>query len=314
MRISYRNNKVNLPDFLIVGAAKAGTTSLYEYLLQNRALFLSKIKEPNYFLFADNDREYFFPKLKRTEKLSSMNYIIDTKDYIDIFKKAKDDQICGEASTIYLYKAEDTIKNIKKMYGKDYKKLKIIIILRNPLDRAWSHYMMHKTVNETEGFSFHKSIDKDVIQKRLENKYFYGYDYINFGMYYKQVKEYMNTFSDVKIILFDDFIKNKETVIQDVFSFLKVSNTAVKEIKKKNVSGKPKNVFAAGIIFVIDKTRWIFKYVDRNKRRNAWLFINRFLFKKVKMPNKYRPLLGRIYKDDIAKLSKLINKDLTKWY
>jgi len=124
-----------LPDAFIVGAAKSGTTSLYQMLASHSGLFFPKgEKEPFFFCFAN----------KKPEGLESS--IIDRvtweeEKYFELYANAPKDAVAIDASTAYLYRYEETIAHMKQYYGKDLASVKIIMLLRNPVERAWSHYL-----------------------------------------------------------------------------------------------------------------------------------------------------------------------------
>ncbi|WP_457571127.1 sulfotransferase domain-containing protein [Desulfovulcanus sp.] len=225
MELVYENDRIVLPDFFIVGAARSGTTSLYYYLKQHHDIFMPpNNKEPAFFVFMD--RKY------------SPSGITTIESYEKIFEGSRKDQKIGEASTVYLYRHDIAIDKIKKLYGGMYSKLRALIILRNPVDRAYSHYLWAKREG-LEDLAFENAIKQDVISTRLGSlKNGFVYDYIGYGMYYNQVKHYLDTFRLVKIILFDDLAKNTQKTIDSVFSFLGVSAIDV-NLKIYNTAGIP---------------------------------------------------------------------------
>src|SRR5690242_1148638 len=111
-------NQEVLPNFLIVGAAKGGTTSLYYYLKQHPEVFLSVVKEPCFFCYANKTPNYKHSK----------DTVVDFKIYKKLFETAKNYKAIGEASSTYLFMYEETIKNIRDFIP-DATNVKIIIIL-----------------------------------------------------------------------------------------------------------------------------------------------------------------------------------------
>src|SRR5205809_7660617 len=120
------------PDFLVVGTARAGTTALHYHLRQHPQIFMPRQKEPCFFCFAENKPNY------KNGKFSFSTY--KHNDYLKLFNKAKSFQIKGEISTPYLFLYDKTINNIRK-YHSHPDELKIIIVLRNPIHRAYSQYL-----------------------------------------------------------------------------------------------------------------------------------------------------------------------------
>ena len=114
------------PNFFIVGAPRSGTTSLYEYLKEVPEVFMSPVKEPNFFnLSVEND--LFLSKPIR-----------EKKKYLDLFKNVKDEKAIGEASPTYLWDPKTP-----KLIHEIIPDAKIIISLRDPVERTFSHYLMY---------------------------------------------------------------------------------------------------------------------------------------------------------------------------
>ena len=118
MIINYKGKKAKLPDFLFVGAARSGTTTLYHHLMQNPQIFMPKVKQLWFFSFMDAPPEWVRERAQR-----GLPTIIKLDDYISYFAKASDSQVMGEACPIYLYKYSDTIRNIKRVYREKHKDL-----------------------------------------------------------------------------------------------------------------------------------------------------------------------------------------------
>ena len=117
------NDNLRMPDFLLVGAQKSGTTSITNYLRQHPDISISRIKEPNFFSYY-NESRFSINKLKEFNALSknSFDVITNFEDYIKLFDSNK--SIYGDCSVHYLYQYKMTIKNIKKYIKKDIHILK----------------------------------------------------------------------------------------------------------------------------------------------------------------------------------------------
>ena len=127
----------NKIDFFLVGAARCGTTSLYNYLNNNNEIYLPKIKEPNFFSEVDSpkleDHDLPIPNVSYHSKIINSREVYDT-----LYTEAKKSQLKGDTSPSYLWD-----KNTAKKIFNHNPKAKIIISLRQPLDRAYSHYIMN---------------------------------------------------------------------------------------------------------------------------------------------------------------------------
>lgn len=316
MIVNYTGKKAKLPDFFVVGAARSGTTSLHYYLKQHPDIFMPEVKEIGFFLFLNTPVEL----IRMVEKKRSLRLVYIFNDYIRHFEKALDTQMIGEANPgyLYTYAYKDTIKNIKIVYRENYKNLKIIIILRNPADRAWSHFMLERRDRREPIEDFKEALKPEVYNKRLEdNKGFpVGLcDHIGFGMYYEQVDAYMKEFQDVKIFLYDDLCKDALKVVKEIYSFLGVSAGFTPNIKKRyNISGESKvkllNTFVTHNYMMKDFLKSFVSFKMREIITNTIFGKNT---QRKEMPEDIRRELIKLYENDIIKLQKLIKRDLSSW-
>jgi len=294
---------MNLPNLLIVGAAKSGTTSLHNYLKQHPEIFMSNHKEPH-FLINKEIGENRIPK--GVKKLNEYSSLFDGSD---TFKYR------GESSAMYLQFPNIAIKNIKKYLEKD---LKIIIMLRNPIDRAFSGYQHVKRFNVDEELTFAQALDV------CEDRYFKQTSltpatrYIHIGMYYDFVKKFMHSFSgQVHVIIYDDFITDTQNELSKVFSFLKVKKIDVNITEKYMVGGwKWKNRFFKNTFMKKSFLKKIIKIIAPFKFLRIFLndlFKYLFTMPDDKMDISVRKKLQNIYKNDVINLSKLLNRDLNFW-
>ena len=215
----------NKPNFLIVGAAKSGSTSLYQYLSQHPEVFMPVNKEPNYFVAEYQQK---MAKSCPSYKIDMNRMIFDKNAYYSLFNEVTSDhKSIGEASVTYLFKPEFSIPKIKKELGDP----KIIIILRNPIKRAFSHYSYACELG-FENLSFAQAIDAENF--RLENNWSSTFAYINQGMFYSQVKAFKKEFTNVHVLILDDFIKDKQLELQKIYNFLEL-NQSLKILLKKNL-------------------------------------------------------------------------------
>jgi len=301
MEKHYKN--VVLPNFLIVGAAKAGTTSIYKYINNHPQIFMSKVKEPCFMVYADEEPTF--------TKGRSDFFVNKYEDYINLFKGTDNYKIYGEASTPYLYFYNQTITNLKK-YIPEYRKIRILIVLRNPIDRAFSQFMMNKR-DMTEDLSFEEAIDKEDERKRLN--YHFDYFYVDRGLYYEQVKAFLKNFEHVKVLLYEDLQENAEDVVKGIYSFLELEEGINdKEYVKYNVSGSPKIKLVNRFLQEKSKIKDIMKKIlPQEVRTNLRHLIYRYNLKKDVMSKKTRERLKETYRNDVELLSELIRRDLSDW-
>lgn len=198
------------PNFLIVGAAKAGTTSLAKYLNQHPNIFIPEKKELRFFV-ADVING-INPKDPMKRNIVDQS-VLNENDYFDLFRQ-RTELMCGEASVHYLYHFESAIPKIKKYLGD----IPIIIVLREPVARAISNW----DFNGDDVDCFENAIGMEQ-RRKMENFNSFWY-YKDLSFYFNQVSAYQNNFSNVKIILFEDFIINTDRVMIETLGFLGLSN------------------------------------------------------------------------------------------
>ena len=306
MIVNYKAKEIKLPDFLIVGAAKSGTTSLYYYLRHHSDIFMSFLKEPWFFSFVNSPPNYASP-----EPLHGVIWKLE--DYIDLFKDSKSNQLMGEASPSYLYTYERTIKDIKNIYGENYKKLKIIIILRNPVERAFSQFMMFKREN-MEQLDFKHALSLETIEARLKNNWNIFYDYIGFGLYFNQVNAFANEFPSLKILFYDDLVENQTLVLKELCEFLNIDFLNDLKLNRYNKSGIPRINYLNKLITEPSWLKNVVKIISsqefRQKIKHKIFELN---LKSAHMSKMEKGYLSVIFNDDVHNLSNLLNRDLTVW-
>jgi hypothetical protein len=300
-------NKKNLPDFLIVGAAKCGTTSLYNYLSQHKDIFLPDNKEPKYFVSNIID----FPLGGKGDDLTEELMVKDFEEYKRLFKPKTESQISGEASVDYFFYAKEMAPLIKEKLGD----VKILIMLRNPITRAFSAYNhMIRDVRETE--SFEKALILE--ENRKSKNYEFVWYYKSAGLYYENLKIFKRTFSNIKVILFDDFKSNTRNTVAEVCEFLGVDTDFNPDISKTyNSTGYPKSKLLQKILKGSPNqlTRQFFKTIFAKKQR---LFIRHYLEslnlkkeRKILSNDTYDQLL-KYYEEDLKMLKKDFKIELIK--
>ncbi len=300
---------MNLPNFLIVGAPKCGTTSLYHYLKGHPEIYMSSIKEPRIITFQFLN----FPSVGPGDDIAKKRLVQNFDEYRDLFKNVNNEIAIGEASADNLYYYEQSIPLIKKYFGD----VKIIIILRNPIDRAFSCYNFFIKLGR-EYLSFEDSLDNERFRK--ENNWLFGWYYTEVGFYYKQVKAFLSSFTNVKVLLFDDLKKDSIPVLEDVFNFLNVDTKYMPNNKDTvyNVSGTPRLKFWHKFLTKPNMVRSLVfsplkNIISREKlRMYREILIAKNLTKSEMKPNT-RLKLKKLFRQDILLLEKLLSRDLSLW-
>ncbi|WP_289043727.1 sulfotransferase [uncultured Olleya sp.] len=292
-----------LLDFLIVGASKSGTTALSSYLSQNNSVFICEPKEPKYLSYSFLKNAYKGPGDSYTLKKCVKNF----SDYTNLFSKAKDKDIKGEASVDMLYHYEQVIPEIKKQLGDP----KIIIMLREPSKRAFSAYS-HLIRDQRETESFKQGLVNE--NKRLNDGYEFIWAYKNEGFYFTAVKNYLENFTDVKVVIFEEFIINQQQVVNEVLSFLGVKNFHTIKNALQNKSGKPKFKIINNFFLKDNIIKSIFKSIlNEDLKQKIKNFVQNRNLEKIDSDEETLSNLKVLYREDIKKLSNLLERDLSVW-
>ncbi|MBN2244300.1 MAG: sulfotransferase [Candidatus Aminicenantes bacterium] len=283
MEIFYKATLYKLPDFLIIGTARAGTTFLYQALASHEQIFLPQEKEP---MFFSSWNQPVYKSYKPDWK--ELKWIIyDLAQYHQLFERAKKNQLLGECSTWYLYNHKITIENIKRFYGE-------------------------------ESLSFEEATAPQTLLQRSASHLNLSYDYLGFGFYSHQVKEFLDSFPQVKIFIFEKFFLDLEKGLRELCDFLGLSKKINPgEYSKVNISGKPKNrLYNAFCRFLFAESifKEVFKpFLSPKYRQNLKIKITGKLIEKWEIPENVKLNLYQLFKQDIAESEEIIQEDLSCW-
>jgi hypothetical protein len=305
-------NQTRLPDFVVIGAGKSGTTSLNEYLKEHPNIFMSTRKEPNFFAYELAKEEDF--DLESSKEFYK-DSVLKLEDYLQLFEGSKEDQLLGEVSNTYL-NSEMACARIKHYVPNT----KLIAILRNPADRLfsrYSHYTREGLLPEDGGLD--RVFDKSTSWWKRP-------DMITEGLYYGQLKRYYDNFpkENIRVYLYENFIGDTAAVVEDIFKFLEIDATVkVATDIVYNKSGTVKNKAVdnlvgqnSAIIVALKKVApGLHRWMKDNVLINRWLYNlrNKNLQKADFSPKLRKDIVDKIYAEDIKKLSVLIGQDLSHW-
>ncbi len=280
------------PNFFIVGADKAGTSSLYSYLYQIPEVFMSRIKEPNYFsinTIADNH---------------PLKPIRDKKNYLNLFKNVKDEKIIGEASPSYL-----SDHDAPKLIYQVSPDAKILISLRDPVERVYSHYLMLKRLGSKIS-TFHNQIEISLNEKKNKKE---DRILLENGLYFQHVKRYLSIFrkEQVKIIIFEDFVKDTKNTLKEILNFLNLKNE-LHDFKPEpyNKYGEVRGPLSQKILQNMTIRRISEMFISPSKRR---ILKEKFILKekiKPELEENDRILLVNYYNEDVKNLKNLLGREL----
>ena len=298
-------NKV-IVDFFVIGVARGGTTSLYNYLQQHPGIFLPKVKECNFFSDVESlDKEVYLDP--EEGKDYHMKIIQTEKGYRQLFLKAKNDQLKGEVSPSYMWDKESA----KRIYDHN-KEAKLIVSLRNPIDRAYSHYLMNYHTGYEKAQSF-----EEALKAPIKTIWGGGNMYREMGLYYSQLKAYYDLFDkhNILVMVSEVWTGKNGKALNEVYEFLGIQPFSDYDAEEVfNVSKQLKN---KGLLDFLrsDKIKRSLKKVLPEKTKEK---IKEQLFykeaEKRQLDNNIYDSLKEYYREDIKKTEALIGINLTqKW-
>lgn len=295
---------MTLPNFMIVGSARCGTTSLYYYLKQHPEIGFPSKKEPKYFSSLELD----FPHQGFGDGSVDEGMVKDRALYEGLFQGLADFKRIGEASSDYLYYHRHTAKAIREAVGD----IPILIVLRDPVERAYSAYN-NLLRDQREKLPFAEALAAE--EGRLAQNWDWMWAYKSGGLYAAQVETFQNTFSRVKVILFEDMARDAQSVVKDTLEFLGVDpSETINTEERYSHSGNSKNPVL----------RWFMQRDNVLAFRLRKLLLAIFprsllekmagkVLRKDEMSAKERAYLREYFRDDVQKLERLINQDLSAW-
>ena len=282
-------------DFVCVGVQKAGTTTLHNILNQNPNLVLPERKETHFF----SDEQLF-------------NKGIDT--YSNFFKNLNSSKFVGEIDPEYSF-SKNAAQRIYEVFGK----IKIIIILRNPVERAYSHYLMTKR-RGLEDLHFEEAIENEKGRIKTEKDRMH-LSYISRGMYLWQVDNYKTIFGskNVKLIIFEDFIANKDKYIRDISDFIGLPDFPYTTDLKSNPASSPRFKSVQQFIYGESKLKKAIGSLIRSKevKRRLAQYLESVNLKasrrKVLSNDTKKIIYERFYREEIEKIENKYMLNLSTW-
>jgi len=296
---------MTLPNFLVIGAAKSGTTALYHFLKQHPQVYMSPHKETNFFVFERQKIRFHGPG----DDTISEQSITTAEAYKKQFEAVSNEIAIGEASPWYLY-SDRAAENIRCSIPD----VKLIAILRNPVDRAFSSYL-HVVRDGRESLTFEEGLhaEKDRIRQGWE----YIWHYRQTGYYASQVERFLTLFphEQTRWYLYEDFLIDPAGLMNDVCEFLNIDcNFVVDTSFKPNATGVPRNRLLGQLLLRPNPLKSTVKLLmPKQLRYNIGQRVNQRLLTKPSMSEETRRMLLDSYNDDISTLQDLIGRSLSAW-
>jgi hypothetical protein len=302
---------MTLPNFLVIGAAKCGTDALCKFLGQHPDIYMCPNREPNFFV-AEGQSQVPYRGPGDRDAFESLDMWVSSLDrYERLFDGVTTEKGIGEGTAWYLY-FEDAARRIKHYIGD----AKLVTILRNPADRAYSAYTMllgdgRETISD---FAQALAVEPERRQRNWDPLY----QYVDMGFYARQLRYYLELFEadQIRTYLYDDFNARPLEVVGDIFRFLDVDDAFVPDASKRhNVSMVPRNQVLHTVVAGEHPLKQALKAVlPAGIRRPLKHMV---LAPNLRRPSPLRPevreQLVNVFRPDILELQDMLGRDLTAW-
>ena len=308
-----------LPNFLVIGVVKGGTTSLYDYLHQHPDVYMSPVKETNHFAAKDMDHDNFSREYRLDVTFDFERYyasgmkehihighIDDEQDYARLYANVNGEKAIGEISNSYAV-CESAALEIKKSIPN----AKIVIMLRNPITRMWSQYLMNLREGKTAQRDFVSEVRNDL---QMSNRgWGVTHLYHELGMYHQQILRYRELFGEnqFKILIYEEYRDNPNAALKELFEFLEIDpDVSIDFSKKMNTASMPRFKRLNDFMVRTGALKTAKNLLGRKARQSlkGLIYSNKNVPKMDAVSRRY---LVDYYKNDVTQLSALLNKDLT---
>jgi hypothetical protein len=299
-----------MPNFFIIGAQKAGTTSLYHYLRQHPQVYMSPVKEPFFFnheIGPDGrvvKESFGGPGRSRNPKFA------DLEEYRALFEGVKEELAVGEASVLYIY-VPGTAERIER-YAPG---AKAIALLRDPAERAYSAFLNAVRGGREPLSDFARALREE--EGRVRENWAYVFRYRSRGFYHAQLGRYYEMFGRerVGVWLYEDLKEDPVGVSQSVFRFLGVDDSFVPDASlRHNPASVPKGEAARlAIRFMNTKLPIIRKIMPPSSKARKLVQSRILTEESPPLDPGVRAELIEGYREDVLKLEELIGRDLSAW-
>lgn len=284
-----------LPNFLVVGFPKCGSTSIYYYLKEHPEIFLPEQKELHYFTYPIISKQN---QGKGDKKIKQFHIGSFTK-YEKCFEAVSNEKAIGDVSPSYINYPE-IYHTISQKLGSN---VKIIVLLRDPIKRAYSNYL-HLVREEREYLPFYEALQAE---RERKNSLYSDFWYYTFNsMYYEKIRRLEENFNQILIITFEDFVNNPKEGIKEIYEFLEVDSNFVPA--RLDTQYNQGGVYEKNVI-----TKFIFRQsLLKNFLKKLIPITPRMKHVKIKIIDKYRRNTPQIDEDAENYLIEKFNPDVKK--
>lgn len=301
---------LRFPDFFIVGAAKAGTTSLVDLLRDHRQVFFPHEKEPHHFFLRATDRDWTIQDGARLRPLAQTLPYGDEAAYLSLYDSSPVDVLRGDASTQYL--VSTTAAEAIHAQRPD---AKIVVVLRDPSERAYSAFVHARSRGEEEQADFAAALDECVSGARANC---FATNYLAEGEYDRHIERWKAKFgANVQIILFEDLLNRPQEVLDRLTAFMGVESLPItqQEMSHKNASVELRNPVARALRIGAKRLRRLAPGLMESRvfRAPYEALLSKLGNRPEAIADADKARLKAHYAPHVTRTAELIGRDLSAW-
>lgn len=295
------------PNLFIVGAQKSGTSALAGWLSQHPQVCMSFPKEPGYLAFGEAG--YTFPDGYGRAAPASQYVVRDAQSYRQLFTGASgQERVFGEASTWYL-----TLPGMPEKLHSYNPDARILILLRNPVERAFSAWCHARSDDVEPCETFAEALSLEASRGEVE----FLLRYRHMGLYSRALEAYQAVFpaEQLRVLWYDDLRSDPVAFWRDVCAFLGIHREFTPPFHRRyNRSGKPRSRIVQGLL----KSHRVKRVVSRVMPHQWGLAVKARLDDinlqaLPAMQPSTRDELLEFYREDIAAVAKITGRNLDAW-
>lgn len=298
---------VRTPDFLIVGAAKAGTTALHHYLGQHPGVFFPALRETNFFALEGGLVRFAGPG---DDAAVNRKAVTQWEAYLDLFSGAGDTRQAGECSPLYLYDPSAPERIARRLPG-----VKLIVLLRNPADRAYAAYLHLVRDGREPASTFAEGLAREA--ERIAAGWEHLWHYRAMGFYGAQLERYYQLFAPEQMLVrrYEAFHGDPAGFVAEVCRFLGIDAGFEPDVSRRpNRSGIPKNPWLYRLIAGESPLRRLARALPLSLRGRAQTLLQRAMLDRPPMPAEVRAELLAGYRSDADLLMERTGLDVSDWF
>lgn len=289
----------SVPDFFVIGAYRSGTTAIYRMLRQHPDVYLPSEKEPNFYAVDGN------PDASATLRSRS---VCDRREYAALYAGRREGQRTGDISPEYLRNPWAPARLHEAAPGAP-----LVAILRNPVDRAYSDYLLHRRDGDEPLPTFAAAVAAQSGRALTDDR---AGHYLDTGFYGEQLERYLQIYPrrQLQVHLYEDLLRDRNGVLEQIFAHIGVDSAFRPSAEEPvNASGEPNS---RALALALRGRHRLRPFVPREVLERARPVWERYLATRLRRPameDRDRARLCELYRDDVQRLAQLLGRDLTHW-